>query len=254
LENQLAQTHALLQKLTARLDTNEQFDSSSLAPPANVRGKSLMTAPLSLQSSSNAFLDSEDVDSSEDEGGTKSLESAFKRLELVGLVPPRFVGKSSNLTLIRTALDVKQEDSLTVQDLLFPRHAEPWIEGQYLSIEDSHPPDSFPEPALMASLLDLYFSYCNLFHPLLHRPTFEKSIYEGLHLTDTGFGSTVLLVCAIGAKLSDDPRVLVDSQHSSSAGWSYFIQVQSTRKAIKMSKPTIYDLQIPCVSRVHNRW
>ncbi|KAI0752266.1 transcription factor domain-containing protein [Irpex lacteus] len=92
-----------------------------------------------------------------------------------------------------------------------------------------------------------YFEHCNIFMPLLHRPTFERGIKEGLHLVNAGFGSTVLLVCAIGAKVSDDPRAYCDRDHPSSAGWNYFTQVQSTRKAVQLSRPSVYDVQIPCL-------
>lgn len=114
--------------------------------------------------------------------------------------------------------------------------------------EQQYSPDSFPELALMASLIDLYFTYINIYMPVLHRPTFEQGIREGLHLRDEGFGSTVLLVCAVGSKFSDDPRVFVDPAYPQSGGWKYFSQVQAIRKAIKLTPPTLYDVQIPCVS------
>ncbi|KIY60883.1 hypothetical protein CYLTODRAFT_460333, partial [Cylindrobasidium torrendii FP15055 ss-10] len=81
----------------------------------------------------------------------------------------------------------------------------------------------FPEPELMASLIDLYFVCRNLFIPLLHRPSFESSVAQaqGLHLHDHGFASVVLLVCAIASRNSDDPRVLLENDitRRQSAGW-----------------------------------
>lgn len=98
------------------------------------------------------------------------------------------------------------------------------------------------------TLIDRYFNETNLYIPLLHRPTFERSIRDGLHLTDRMFGATVLSVCAIGSLFSDDPRVLlddVDSPHS--AGWKWFRQVRVFQKAI-YTRPCIFELQIYCVS------
>ena len=116
------------------------------------------------------------------------------------------------------------------------------------SFEQVHSADSFPDLPLLTTLVDLYFKYSNVYMPLLHRPTFEKGIREGLHFRDEGFGSSVLLVCAIGARFSDDARVLLDTGEIHSAGWEWFHRVQLVRKAIKLLTPTIYDLHIPCVS------
>ena len=91
----------------------------------------------------------------------------------------------------------------------------------------------------------------NSFLPLLHRPTFEKSFADDLHLRDDGFGAVVLLVAAVGARFSDDPRVALpgtDAMHS--AGWAWFNQVQMVRRSL-FSPPSLYDLQIYCV-RDHN--
>ncbi len=202
-------------------------------------------------------LDPEDIEDSDDEGGTQLLNAALKRMHVEGFMPPNFVGKSSDLTLIQTALDVKQDyaghagPSQSMAELLFPSHLEAsWLEEQFGSHEERpFPPESFPEPSMLWAFVQHYFEHCNIFMPLLHRPTFERGIKEGLHLVNAGFGSTVLLVCAIGAKVSDDPRAYCDRDHPSSAGWNYFTQVQSTRKAVQLSRPSVYDVQIPCVSR-----
>ncbi|KAF9009903.1 hypothetical protein BDQ17DRAFT_1347115 [Cyathus striatus] len=53
---------------------------------------------------------------------------------------------------------------------------------------------NFPPRDLMDELVDAYFEHVNLVLPLLHRPTFKRSIEEGLYLRDDGFGGVVLLV------------------------------------------------------------
>lgn len=95
--------------------------------------------------------------------------------------------------------------------------------------------------------MDLYFVNMNSFLPLLHRPIFEKSLADNLHLRDDGFGAVLLLVVAVGARFSDDQRVALpgtDAMHS--AGWAWFNQVQMVRRSL-FSPPSLYDLQIYCV-------
>jgi hypothetical protein len=101
----------------------------------------------------------------------------------------------------------------------------------------------------MQSLLCTYFDDVNTYFPLLHRPTFERRIAEGLHLRDAGFASTVLLACALGARWSRDPRVFVDGQRKpQEAGWQWFSQVQATMRVINTEPPHLYDLQMAYVS------
>ena len=84
----------------------------------------------------------------------------------------------------------------------------------------------------------------NLAFPLLHRPTFEQSLAENLHLSDPKFGGVVLLVAAVGARFSSDPRVFVpgtDPAHS--VGCTWFHQVQIVLRSF-YDLPSLYDLQI----------
>ena len=78
--------------------------------------------------------------------------------------------------------------------------------------------------------------------PLLHRPTFERHIADGLHLTEPRFGAIVLLVCALGSKFSLDPRVILEGTSYHSAGWKFFDQVQAVKRTF-LVPPTLYDLQ-----------
>ena len=71
--------------------------------------------------------------------------------------------------------------------------------------------------------------------PLLHRPTFERALINGLHYSETGFASVVLLVCALGSRYSDDSRVCV-TEDKRSAGWHYFDQVQNSLMFCKENK------------------
>ena len=106
---------------------------------------------------------------------------------------------------------------------------------------------SFPDRDLMEQLVDAFFMQFNLYQAVLHRPTFERSVAEDLHLTNTGFASTLLLVCAIGSRFSEDPRVFLEGQDSPhSRGWKWFEQVQTARSFLV--SPSLYDMQFYCVS------
>jgi hypothetical protein len=100
----------------------------------------------------------------------------------------------------------------------------------------------------MVELIDLYFAHANLLLPILHRPTFEKGISNGLHHQSIGFGGVTLLICAIGSRFSDDSRVFLPEANSEhSAGWKWFDQVLVARKS-RLAPPSLYDLQKHCVS------
>ncbi|KIK55525.1 hypothetical protein GYMLUDRAFT_175464, partial [Collybiopsis luxurians FD-317 M1] len=97
---------------------------------------------------------------------------------------------------------------------------------------------------LLKSLVALYWENYHPFYPFLHQSTFQKSLAAKLHLYDRTFGSTVLAVCAIASRLSDDPRVLYNhttSKHS--AGWKYFNQIELIPKSFLYS-PTVCALQV----------
>ena len=103
----------------------------------------------------------------------------------------------------------------------------------------------------MPALIHYYFKEFNSFNPLLHRPTFERHVAEGIHLSDEGFGATLLLVCALGARFSDDPRAFsASARNPQDAGMQWFNQVQATLRVINHEPPRLYDLQIASVRLV----
>ena len=115
------------------------------------------------------------------------------------------------------------------------------------NLEEEHQVYTYPDADLMPSLIDAYFRHFNIYLPLLHRPTFEKSVSEGLHISDSMFGATLLLVCAHGSRYSDDPRVLSNgSDDLRSAGWKWFEQVIVYRTSFYKGT-TLYELQMHTV-------
>jgi hypothetical protein len=101
---------------------------------------------------------------------------------------------------------------------------------------------TFPEADLLPMLVEAYMVNYNIVLPLLHRPSFEQSITEGLHLRDPSFGAVVLMVCALGARYVDDVRVCVPGQTMRSAGWRWFNQVDISRRDL-FRPPRLFDIQ-----------
>ncbi|KAJ7890502.1 fungal-specific transcription factor domain-containing protein [Mycena olivaceomarginata] len=174
----------------------------------------------------------------EDELAKLNLIENLQQLSLTSDGDPRFFGRSSGAMLLKTALNIK----LDAEPQNAQRHTEFWASRP--SPEPVPPPQyDFPPPDLAASLVDLYFAHINLLLPLLHRPTFARALAAGLHLTNDGFAATYLLVCAIGARFSSDPRVLLDGNDNvHSCGWRWFQQLQPMRDPLGAS-PCLYDLQ-----------
>ncbi|KAI0950725.1 hypothetical protein AcW1_007961 [Taiwanofungus camphoratus] len=206
--------------------------------------------------------DPEDLDPSDDE--VMVHNTLVQNLERMRLNPShvRFFGKSSSIMFLQTAMDLKREysginypssvtDLNSHPDLLHRRpqywSLHPWLQSE---VEEQAPPhQNFPDDDLLSTLVGLYFVNVNHYIPLLHRPTFEDGIKDGLHLRDEGFGSVVLLVCAIGSRFTDDPRVFLKEYSSSShsSGWQWFKKVQMIRKS-PLAPPRLYDLQIYCLT------
>ena len=133
----------------------------------------------------------------------------------------RYEGKSSNAPLVRDimALQSCQQSRMSFDRLpSFDFHVRTQSFLLYPPVylcaenqttaEDLPPFTDFPPPDLLSKLVDAYFTHLNIYLPLLHRPSFEKCLREGLHLIQVTFGAIVLLVCANGARWVDDPRVV----------------------------------------------
>ncbi|KAJ7917044.1 fungal-specific transcription factor domain-containing protein, partial [Mycena leptocephala] len=117
----------------------------------------------------------------------------------------------------------------------------PWEKAAY----DARPDYTYPPSELITSLLYLYFANIHPTIPILHRHSFERSVAEGLHLTDMKFGGTLLSVLALASRYSDDPHVFVDGDPSLllSAGWKFATQV----RILQLVEPTIYEVQMYCL-------
>ncbi|KAJ7673799.1 fungal-specific transcription factor domain-containing protein [Mycena polygramma] len=187
-----------------------------------------------------------------------------RRLEKLHVDPSGrgFVGKSSGAMLVKAAIDlrddVKREHTMnltgepSLDDFAHEQSEEEdagaspsWSSRrlQYWTWKPNtaHRTNtySFPTDLHLGELVELYFTHQNMYVPLLHRPTFERNIAEGLHLRSDGFAITVLLVCAIGSRWSADPSV---TRVDLSCGWEWFDQVSLVGNHL-FGQASLYDLQ-----------
>ncbi|KAJ7043931.1 fungal-specific transcription factor domain-containing protein [Mycena alexandri] len=102
----------------------------------------------------------------------------------------------------------------------------------------------YPDGDLITSLLELYFAIVHPTLPVLHRPSFERSVAEGLHLTNMEFGGLLLSVLAVASRYSHDPRVFVKGDRSLSSGWKFANQIEIVRRFFE---PTLYEVQMYCL-------
>ncbi|KJA20732.1 hypothetical protein HYPSUDRAFT_42806 [Hypholoma sublateritium FD-334 SS-4] len=164
-----------------------------------------------------------------------------------------FFGSASLFMLMKHCSDVKTEfTGLKSDGSNFRRPTfwspRPW-EIEYARA--SEPRYVYPDERLLHSLVALYFEKVNPFMPLLHRPTFLRMLLEKQHLQDVSFGTTVIMVCALGARYSSDPQVNLPSDPSGlSAGWQYFRQVPLHPHGFS-HVPTLYDLQYYSLAHVY---
>ncbi|KAJ7364426.1 fungal-specific transcription factor domain-containing protein [Mycena albidolilacea] len=99
----------------------------------------------------------------------------------------------------------------------------------------------YPANDLIAALLNLYFKNVHPTIPILNRPSFERSVAEGLHFRDMKFGGMLLSVLAVAARYSDDPRVFIDGRTPLSAGWKFANEAWSE---LNLSEATIHEVQM----------
>ncbi|KAJ7511777.1 fungal-specific transcription factor domain-containing protein [Mycena galericulata] len=162
-----------------------------------------------------------------------------------------FLGKSSSLAFLKKALaHVDDPDSRYKFDA---QRQEFWIIQPWEQpVPETVPPQSFPDDDLLATLIDIYFKKINPMIALLHSPSFRASVVDGEHLRDHHFGAVVLAACALAARFSDDPRVLMTENASQqSAGWRYFLQARPRQFGTSPKNVpfrSLYKLQVICLS------
>ncbi|TRM66698.1 fungal-specific transcription factor domain-containing protein [Schizophyllum amplum] len=251
LERRLERAEALLKQFCPGTDILAQLDDdASISQLQPISDPSPLAADLTSGAPPAGAFQHESADSS------FHITEFFKKMQL-GENVMRFWGNSSGVMLLKNAVHFKsaiseKEEEHWASSVLGMRRPMFWHQFPWEDIHDvsQHPKYSFPPDDLTLSLVEFYFTEINSFMPLLHRPTFIGQIAAQRHLTDDNFAPILLLVCAIGARFSEDPRVIVEGTNSwHSAGWQWFHQVQHRQRSIFVP-PTLYDLQF-CVLTVH---
>ncbi|KAJ7696002.1 fungal-specific transcription factor domain-containing protein [Mycena rosella] len=181
----------------------------------------------------------------EDDFAHVGLADHFRTLRIKAqALDDKFFGSSSSFVLVSNAIVAKEKylGRPAPQHSRNPLYWEvlPWEKEIY----DQEPKYVYPPSNLIASLLDLYFKNVYPILPVVHRPTFERHVAEGLHLKNTQFGAMLLAVLGVASRYSNDPRVFVDGDVSLSAGWKFVKQVQIVRKSFI---PTLHDVQFYCL-------
>ncbi|KAH9485168.1 putative transcriptional regulatory protein [Psilocybe cubensis] len=205
------------------------------------------TTPPPLVENDSEILEADDL-------AHVALAEHLGRLSL-SAVDDRFFGQASAFMFAKDAANVKssitgESSAPDIRNYRRPLFWDmrPWELTFATSPETSY---VYPEDDLLQSLISLYFDKVNCVLPVLHQPTFMKSLSIGQHHWDPSFGMIVLLVCAIGSRYSHDHRVTVPNDASGlSSGWHYFCQVPIHRK-IMLYKANIHDLQYYCLAPLY---
>ncbi|KAJ6584811.1 fungal-specific transcription factor domain-containing protein [Mycena capillaripes] len=175
------------------------------------------------------------------------LASRFSDFSLDSM-KTKYFGMTSTFALAGNALAMKEK--YLGKPLLRPSRRPvmwdilPWDIESYAQ----QPHYVYPAPDLIASLLHLYFTNVHPTIPILHRPSFERSVAEGLHFTDVEFGGALLSVLGVASRYSNDPRVFVDPNEPLSAGAPFIRQIRILRK---LFHPTIHEVQMYCLLTLH---
>ncbi|KAF7301210.1 Fungal-trans domain-containing protein [Mycena indigotica] len=156
-----------------------------------------------------------------------------------------FHGEVSSLIVVKKAIDLR-EDYEKKQLRWSARRERYWAFFPPTRRIKHTGPYVFTPPDLLASLVDLYFEHHNAYIPLLHRPTFERHLSDGLHIRDKTFGGIVQLVCALGSRYSDDPRLGVPGGDELLQGYEFLDQVTIDIDHV-FGRPEIHHVQLYCL-------
>ncbi|KJA20730.1 hypothetical protein HYPSUDRAFT_42800 [Hypholoma sublateritium FD-334 SS-4] len=214
-------------------------DGSSVSYPTYSAPKKLVDLEPVLSGDSDDTSEAEDL-------SHVALANHIEQLSIATL-QERFYGQSSGFMFLVHTSTIRNQiigapDKLDVKRFRRPIYWDirPWEQELAASHNAVY---VFPVPDLLENLVDLFFEKVNVIYPILHQPTFRKSLATNQHLWDSSFGISVLMVCAVGARYSDDPRAMLPGDPLGlSAGWAWFSQVPIHRNSL-LYETTIYDLQ-----------
>ncbi|KAK7457845.1 Gypsy retrotransposon integrase-like protein 1 [Stygiomarasmius scandens] len=240
-------TRKILAKLANRIRDLEE-ELNRILVSLQLKGDTDLELPPSVYSSGATAAEAVDSSSpAETSEETDNVENLTQQLSEFSFGHTRH-GECSNLMSMMGATDHGKDlhgSNLPDWNSIFSAVKRPefWDNTSwpvwYRSTE-RHPPLEFPPQSQLQQLVDAYFAETDVYTILLHRPTFEKSICEGLHLRDDAFGAVVLAVCALGANLlSPCPRSEITEDQ-------WFCQIRLERFVFS-PKLELHHLQLYCL-------
>ncbi|KAK0204262.1 hypothetical protein DFS33DRAFT_1454515 [Desarmillaria ectypa] len=236
LERRVNQLERILKELSP--DVNLPKETAGRETPAEHLPTS-MYASISRQGSQ-----SPEITEPEEDFSHPDLMKSLKRLSHHHFenFSQRYFGRSSSLTLFTDVISITKKSMDNENMVQFREHfdLQPW---ERATADAETPRYVYPDNDFIRSLVAIYFETINPINPILHRPTFEKHIDDGLHLQDHNFGAALLLVLAVASRYSNDPRVLASPSSKVSSGWKFFEQVCIFKKVV-YAPPCLYELQV----------
>ncbi|KAK7457846.1 Gypsy retrotransposon integrase-like protein 1 [Stygiomarasmius scandens] len=243
-------TRKILAKLANRIRDLEEELNRILAS-LQLKGNTDLEFPLSTYSSVSTAPEvvdsSSSAETSEETDNVENLTQQLSKFSF-GLAGNIHYGESSNFMTMMAATDHGNElhnsnSSDWNSTFSAVKRPEFWDNTSWPVWHRStgrYPPLEFPPHSQLQQFVDAYFSETDVYTILLHRPTFEKSISEGLHLHDDAFGAVVLAVCALGVNsLSPCPRLDMTED-------PWFSQIRLERFVFS-PKLELYHLQLYCL-------
>ncbi|KAK7465008.1 Gypsy retrotransposon integrase-like protein 1 [Stygiomarasmius scandens] len=164
--------------------------------------------------------------------GVDGVSDELARLTLDSLKKTHYFGESSNIMLAMTAMSHRSElkSSLAEWSSLFLSIKRPefWEESSCpivdLGESEQLPKFKFPGSEALYELIDAFFTNFHYRFPLLHRPSFERSIADGLHFRDAAFGALLLTVCTVASSFCPTSPQL--DHEAQMPGWEWIRQIQ----------------------------
>ncbi|CAK5278076.1 unnamed protein product [Mycena citricolor] len=208
---------------TSSEDSPEADGSSSSSASSSVGTPKSALDPVSL---------SAEVDDDEDE-----LVTRFSRFFVDKIKVHCNFGTASTFALANTLL-VEKEDA-TGATRTTARRPETW--DPFPWEEGPTPQFTFPPDNTILSLMDLYWERVHPLMPILHRPTFERSIRENAHRRDVGFGQVLLAALANASRFAEDSSVFLDGCLPLSAGHKFIHQTMDMHRT--HLEPTLHSAQ-----------
>ncbi|KAF9074634.1 fungal-specific transcription factor domain-containing protein [Rhodocollybia butyracea] len=193
-------------------------------------------------------------ETSDKEESDEDLLQDFRTLSIG--TQERHFGRSSNYLFLHSAMEYRGDQMAAKgndpykQQIEVVMRPEMWVTDIWKwAPEPPTPTYTFPPNDLLFVLIDIYFHEISPYYfPLLHRPTFERSVLAGHHLADSNFGAVVLAVCALASRHSDDPRNKINpTDYEQLAGWKWFRQIQLVRPSF-VDTTSIHELQLYCLA------